>query len=131
MPNRLDTRWFAVSGHELVLLAAAVLALFAALGVAELVGAVYGRGSTRVRGSSEYAPTPLRLDVNQADRHELTMLRGIGPKTADAIVRYRQEHGPFGSLDDLRNVRGIGPVTVESIRPHAMCRPPETESETD
>ena len=131
MPHRLDTRWFAVSGRELVLLAAAVLVVLGAIGAAQVVRAVYGSGETHVEESSEYLPPPHRIDVNTAGAHELTMLRGIGPKTADAIVDYRAANGPFASLEDLKKVHGIGPATVESIRPHAMCRPPDLNQDTD
>ena len=68
-------------------------------------------------------PVPARLNVNAASEHELTLLFGIGPAKAAAIVQYRQAHGDFGSLDELTAVRGIGPRIVEEIRPHAMCAP--------
>jgi competence ComEA-like helix-hairpin-helix protein len=127
----MDTRWFAVSGRELVLLAAVAAVLLGTIGLAGVFRGVYGRGETHLEESTEYLPPPRRIDVNQADAHELTMLRGVGPKTADAIVEYRRRNGPFASLEDLQSVHGIGPATVESIRPHAMCRPPDTTAGTD
>jgi competence protein ComEA len=68
-------------------------------------------------------PLPARIDINSAGVHELSMLPRIGAKTAEAIVEYRSAHGPFASFDDLQKVRGVGPATVEAIRPHAMCAP--------
>lgn len=57
------------------------------------------------------------VDINSADAATLAeAIRGVGPKTAAAIVGYRDKHGPFKSLEDLQNVKGIGPKTVESNR---------------
>lgn len=63
-------------------------------------------------------PTPkftYPLDLNQASQDELESLPGIGPEKADEIIAYRNEFGPFVSVDDLLNVEGIGPKTLESI----------------
>jgi len=59
---------------------------------------------------------PGPLDLNRATADELDSLPGVGPATAAAIVRYRDEHGPFGHIDDLANVRGIGPSKMEALR---------------
>lgn len=48
------------------------------------------------------------IDVNTADVYELQRLPGIGEKRAQAIVDYREEHGPFQSVEDLDGVKGIG-----------------------
>jgi competence protein ComEA len=58
-----------------------------------------------------------RLDLNQADRGELAQLPGIGPALADRIVAYREEHGPYSSVEALRGVKGIGPAILERVRP--------------
>ncbi|MCB2203038.1 helix-hairpin-helix domain-containing protein [bacterium] len=55
------------------------------------------------------------LDLNQASQDELESLPGIGPSKAADILSYREEHGPFTSLDDLVNVPGIGEVTVDAL----------------
>lgn len=57
-----------------------------------------------------------RLNINYADLNELDSLKGIGEKTAQAIIDYRTANGPFSSVDDLKNVKGIGDKTLESIR---------------
>lgn len=58
-----------------------------------------------------------QVDVNCADAATLaSSLRGVGDVKAAAIVAYRTEHGPFKSADDLTNVSGIGPKTVEENR---------------
>lgn len=48
------------------------------------------------------------LDINTASAEELQTLKGIGPKRAEAIIRYREEKGPISSAEDLMNVPGLG-----------------------
>ena len=58
------------------------------------------------------------VNINRADATTLAgALRGIGMQKAEAIVAYRSEHGPFKSVDDLVNVKGIGEKTLERLRP--------------
>lgn len=57
-----------------------------------------------------------RVNLNRAAVSELTALSGIGPATAERILEYRQEHGRFRSVDDLKNVKGIGEKKLEKIR---------------
>jgi competence protein ComEC len=59
-----------------------------------------------------------RVDVNAANVSELTTLPRIGPVRAQAIVDYRTRNGRFRSIDDLGNVKGIGPATLLEIRDH-------------
>jgi competence protein ComEA len=56
------------------------------------------------------------IDVNRATAEQLDTLPGIGPTTAAAIVDHREQNGPFGSVDDLEAVRGIGPAKLDAIR---------------
>ena len=53
-------------------------------------------------------------------------LKGIGPAKATAIVRYREEHGAFDSVDALVNVKGIGVKTVEKLRAQLVAGPYKT-----
>lgn len=59
-----------------------------------------------------------RLDPNRADDVELDRLPGVGPALARAIVRDREERGPFRSLDDLVRVPGVGAATLARIGEH-------------
>ncbi|WP_419945847.1 helix-hairpin-helix domain-containing protein [Candidatus Poriferisodalis sp.] len=59
------------------------------------------------------------LDVNAATAAQMQTLPGIGPSLAAAIIAHRTEHGPFGSLDELEEVPGIGPAKLSQLRPHA------------
>jgi competence protein ComEA len=56
------------------------------------------------------------LDLNTATEDELLALPGVGPVLAAAIVRHREEAGPFTSVDGLLDVSGIGPARLESLR---------------
>lgn len=58
-----------------------------------------------------------QLDVNRAPWFEWTLLEGIGEKTAKKIVAFREEHGPFQTIEDVSRVPGIGPKTWDQIRP--------------
>lgn len=64
------------------------------------------------------------VDVNKADWPELAQLPGIGEKLAQRIIAARDERGPFLDHADLRRVRGIGPKTLEKIRPYLRPIPP-------
>ncbi len=55
-------------------------------------------------------------DLNTMDEEAMTVIEGVGPSTAKRIVAYRDQSGPFASLDDLLHVSGIGPKTLEKIR---------------
>jgi len=65
------------------------------------------------------------VDINSADWPELVQLPGIGEVLARRIVEERASRGPFRDLDDLRErVRGVGPATLERIRPFVRPLPP-------
>ncbi len=70
------------------------------------------------------SPAPTRpaegaspIDLNHASAEDLQRLPGIGPAIARRIVTYREEHGPFRRIESLAAVRGIGPKSIERIRP--------------
>lgn len=69
------------------------------------------------------------INPNTATAAELQRLPHIGPKTAEAIVQYRQEHGPFKSIEELDNVKRIGPKTIKRIRPFLIL--PQEKSKSD
>ena len=66
----------------------------------------------------ERLPAPvLSVDVNDASAAELERLPRVGPALAARIVAWREQHGPFESLESLRHVRGIGPATARLLAP--------------
>lgn len=56
------------------------------------------------------------IDLNTATEAELDTLPGVGPATATAIISHREDAGPFRSVDDLLDVRGIGEAKLEALR---------------
>ena len=72
-----------------------------------------GGGSGASSGPSTTAPP---IDLNIATAEQLDTLPGVGPATAAAIIDYRQRHGPFRSVGDLAQVRGIGDAKLAQLR---------------
>lgn len=68
------------------------------------------------------------IDVNTATAAELEALPGIGPTKANAIIAYREQNGPFQSVDDLTKVSGIGDKTLQAIRDQITVGAPAAES---
>jgi competence protein ComEA len=66
-----------------------------------------------------------KINVNAADALELCTLPGVGPVIARRIVEYRKNHPPFEKAEDLTAVEGIGPATVEKLRPYVTCEAPD------
>ncbi len=56
------------------------------------------------------------ININTATKDELNSLAGIGPIKAEAIVKHRQEKGPFKSIDEIKNVYGIGDKLFDQIK---------------
>lgn len=55
-----------------------------------------------------------QVNINTADANTLSSeLSGIGQSKAEAIVAYREQHGPYKQIEDLANVKGIGISTIE------------------
>ncbi len=63
-----------------------------------------------------FAQPQRSIDVNRAGQAQLLLLPGIGPQKAQAIMAYREEHGPFTVAEDLLEVPGIGPATLSDLR---------------
>jgi competence protein ComEA len=66
-------------------------------------------------GTVEAAPGSGLIDINVASANELDDLPGIGPALADAIIEYRTDNGPFGSIDELARVPGISARMVDAM----------------
>jgi competence protein ComEA len=97
--------------RHLMLRGAALIAAMALLAAAP-VGAAEspaGSGATSLSGV---------VNVNTANVEQLTLLPGVGPTRADAIIAYRKEHGAFKRPEDLMQVRGIGERAFEKLRSH-------------
>ncbi|RYM31360.1 hypothetical protein ERX46_16905 [Brumimicrobium glaciale] len=58
------------------------------------------------------------LDINKATDKELMLIPSIGPKTATTIIEYRDNNGGFEQIEELTRIRGIGPATLEKLKPY-------------
>jgi comEA protein len=58
------------------------------------------------------------VNVNSATAEELSLLPGVGPAKAQAILEYRKEHGAFKRVEELSDVKGIGDKALERMRSH-------------
>lgn len=56
------------------------------------------------------------VNINKASQAELDALPGIGPSIAESIIEYRNENGKFSSIDDIKNVKGIGDAKYDKIK---------------
>lgn len=65
--------------------------------------------------SSDKEKSTAKVNVNKATAEELQTINGIGPSLANKIIKYREENGRFSSIEELKNVSGIGDKKYESI----------------
>ena len=77
------------------------------------------KSSPAVNGKTAVSESAVieKVDINSADELQLETLPGVGPKMALRITEYRKVNGGFKSVDDLQNVKGIGPRLLEKIKP--------------
>jgi competence protein ComEA len=100
--------------------AAAVLVIALALIGGHWVWQGRLRGRVIEIDRAEPIAVDFKIDINQADWPELALMPGIGEQLAKRIVDDRQTNGPFRDMSDLRRVRGIGPKTLEGMRPYLL-----------
>jgi competence protein ComEA len=75
------------------------------------------RDGVRPAGTPAGVDVAYQIDLNSTNRAELLQLPGVGEAMAQRILESRREIGRFHRVDDLRRVRGIGPITMEKLRP--------------
>ena len=68
------------------------------------------------------------LDLNTATAVQLQQLPGMGPKTAQAIVKFREKSGPFQRVEDLLAIRGISKTKLEKLRSYVTLKPSANKS---
>lgn len=73
-------------------------------------------GSRTARGPADDYLAQHPIDLNHASAEQLEQLPGVGPVMAQRIMTYRSDHGGFKSVDELDNVKGIGPSRLERLR---------------
>jgi competence protein ComEA len=107
----------------------ATVAVLVLIGFGSMVGWWIAHGGARGRLIEIDRADPLRasfqVDINRAEWPELAQLPGIGETLARRIVESRRRDGPFFDHQDLNRVQGIGPKTLEEIRPYLLPLPPQ------
>lgn len=63
-----------------------------------------------------------KININMADANSLQTIPGIGPSKANKIIEYRKINGPFKSIDELKNISGIGEKTFDDIKAFLSIR---------
>ena len=74
------------------------------------------QSASRASAKTSAASTAI-VNINTASAAELDSLPGIGAKTAERIIEYRQKNGPFKKIEDLMNVRGVGEKNFLKLKP--------------
>lgn len=82
----------------------------------EMVVLVAGTPEDGEAGSRSSGMDNGKIRINQASMEEIQTLNGIGPSKAESIMKYREEHGPFGSVEELLDVPGIGEKTLDQLK---------------
>jgi competence protein ComEA len=79
--------------------------------------------ATSAGRSQAVKPEAGTVNLNTASIKDLETLPGIGPKTAERIVAYRQKNGPFKKIEELMNVQGIGEKSFLKLKPQLTVAP--------
>ena len=92
--------------------------LFLLLGISSLQPHVVMAENSESVHKSETAV----VNINTASSEEIAAIPGLGEKKSQAIVRFREKHGPFAKVEDLKRVDGVGDKLFEKIRPYVIVK---------
>lgn len=101
-------------------------------GVLAIMAAIWWRHGGHRGGVVDIDRAPplvarFQVDVNRAEWPELIQLPGIGPTLAQRLIDEREQNGAFRDIEDLSRISGLGPRTLERIKPYILPIPQETE----
>lgn len=102
--------------------------LAAALVAALVLGTGRLARATQAQSEQRSKPTTAPININTATIVQLGVLPGIGPKTAQRIVEYRQKNGSFKKIEELMNVKGIGEKGFLKLKPLITTGAPKAGS---
>lgn len=104
---------------------AAAAAIAAAVALVSVSSSAAAPAASRRPAASESRPaSDVVVDINKASAADLVAVPGIGKVLAQRIVEFREKNGPFGEVDDLLKVQGIGEKSLEKLRPYLTCGKP-------
>jgi len=69
-----------------------------------------------IKSSNEPCEASSLININTANEEDLTRIKGIGPGRANSIIEHRNKNGLFNSIEDIKNVTGIGDATFEKLK---------------
>jgi competence protein ComEA len=75
-----------------------------------------GNVETNAVSGGNYLPEGRKININEAGIDELMKIRGLGKVLAGRIAEYRSQKGLFVSIEDIKNVKGVGPALFEKIK---------------
>jgi competence protein ComEA len=122
-PMRRKMQWLVVVTLVVHLLGAGMVFAQGTPGTSAMPGKA---GTAAEQGKAAMGAVPGKaalVNINTADEAQLTSLKGVGPTKAKAITQYRQDHGPFKTVDDLKKVSGIGDKTLAALKPFITVGP--------
>jgi competence ComEA-like helix-hairpin-helix protein len=120
-PPKSDPAWLLRRTDQVTVATLILSGLFSVIGWWIYHGGLRGKLVEIERAETHTAA--FQVDINKADWPELATLPGVGRKLAERIVQSREQDGPYSDIDDLRRVRGIGPKTLETLRPYLRPLP--------
>lgn len=88
------------------------------------LGCAVDAGPPRALAGDERLLLGVPLDLNAAAARELAFVPGLSPRLAAEVVADREARGPFGRVDDLERVRGVGPKRLARARAHLLVHAP-------
>jgi competence protein ComEA len=100
----------------------AVLALVAVSGASP---ATFAQQPAPAQESADAPRSASTVNINTATAEQLAALPGIGPKTAERILEYRQKNGSFKKIEELMNVKGIGEKSFLKLKPRITVGTPK------
>jgi competence protein ComEA len=92
-----------------------------------VVGAAQQPAERPAASKAKAAMAASPINLNTATPAQLESLPGIGPRTAERIVEYRQKNGGFKKVEDLMNVRGVGEKNFLKLKPLITVTPQKTD----
>ena len=90
-----------------------MIAALAAIALSATPLGAQGRASAQKQTATAAAP----VNLNTATAAQLTTIPGIGAKTAELIIEYREKNGGFKKIEDLMNIRGVGEKSFLKMKP--------------